>query len=118
MDSDTLGIAELARNVVETGRKHTKQASCTVSVGGFVPKAHTPFQWFGQNGVDELQRKITMLRDGVRMGGNTGGPRRGGKGGAKSGGGPVQLKWHDPEATFAEGLCSRGDRRIGRVIER
>ena len=26
-----------------------------MSVGGFVPKPHTPFQWFGQNGVDELQ---------------------------------------------------------------
>ena len=23
--------------------------ACTVSVGGFVPKPHTPFQWFGQN---------------------------------------------------------------------
>ena len=29
-----------------------------MSVGGFVPKPHTPFQWFGQNSVDELQRKI------------------------------------------------------------
>ena len=51
MDEDTLGIAELARQVVKVGRKHTKQASCTVSVGGFVPKPHTPFQWFGQNGI-------------------------------------------------------------------
>jgi hypothetical protein len=100
MDADTLGIAELARNVIDVGRKHTKQASVTVSVGGFVPKAHTPFQWFGQNGVDELQRKITLLRDALRS-------NR-----------AVQLKWHDPEASFAEGLCSRGDRRIGRVIER
>src|SRR5207253_10153993 len=63
MDDDTLGIAELAANVVGVGRKYTKQASCTVSVGGFVPKPHTPFQWFGQNGVDELTRKITMLRN-------------------------------------------------------
>ena len=51
MDEDTLGIAELAREVVKIGRKYTKKASCTASVGGFVPKAHTPFQWFGQNGV-------------------------------------------------------------------
>jgi hypothetical protein len=114
MDADTLGIAELARNVIEVGRRYTKQASVTVSVGGFVPKAHTPFQWFGQNGVDELERKIALLRDDVRSSGN-GGPRRGS---AKGNGGPVQLKWHDPEASFAEGLCSRGDRRVGRVIER
>ena len=100
MDADTLGIAELARNVTRIGRGHTKGASVTISVGGFVPKAHTPFQWFGQNGVDELRRKIQLLRDDLRK--------------ERSG----QLKWHDPEASFAEGLCSRGDRRVGRVIER
>ncbi|HEX2737889.1 MAG TPA: TIGR03960 family B12-binding radical SAM protein [Acidimicrobiia bacterium] len=99
MDADTLGIAELAKNVVAVGRKHTKQASCTASVGGFVPKAHTPFQWFGQNGVPELSRKVSMLRDALRKTG-------------------ANIKWHDPEATFAEGIVSRGDRRIGRVIER
>ena len=49
-------------NVVAIGRKYTKQASCTASVGGFVPKPHTPFQWFGQNSVDELERKIGLLR--------------------------------------------------------
>ncbi|HZR11639.1 MAG TPA: TIGR03960 family B12-binding radical SAM protein [Acidimicrobiia bacterium] len=99
MDDDTLGIAHLARNVVEIGRRHTKQASATASVGGFVPKAHTPFQWFGQNGVDELGRKIGLLRDELR-------------------GSRAQVRWHDPEATFAEGIVSRGDRRIGAVIER
>ena len=100
MDEDTLGVAELARNVVEVGRRHTKGASCTVSLGGVVPKPHTPFQWFGQNGVDELRRKVTLVRDAL---------------GRKSG---AQVRWHDPQATFVEGIASRGDRRIGRVIER
>lgn len=99
MDEDTLGIAELARNVVKIGKQYTKGASCTVSVGGFVPKAHTPFQWFGQNGIDETRRKINLLRDDLR------------KTAAK-------VRWHDPEASYAEGICSRGDRRLGRVIER
>jgi len=98
MDDDTLGIAELAANVVEIGRRYTKQASCTVSLGGFVPKPHTPFQWFGQNSVDELSRKISLLRTATK-------------------GTRAQVKWHDPRATFAEGIVSRGDRRIGRVIE-
>jgi radical SAM superfamily enzyme YgiQ (UPF0313 family) len=98
-DDDTLGIAELARTVVEIGRRHTKGATCTASVGGFVPKPHTPFQWFGQNSVEELRRKVGLLRDATRRTG-------------------VQLKWHDAAATFAEGIASRGDRRIGRVIER
>ena len=99
VDSDTLGIAELAKNVVAIGKQHTKGASCTVSVGGFVPKPHTPFQWFGQNSVEELRRKVSLLRDELRRS-------------------PAKLRWHDPEASFAEGIASRGDRRIGAVIER
>ena len=99
-DEDTLGIAELARNVAALGRKHTNRASVTASVGGFVPKPHTPFQWFGQNTVEELRRKIGLLRDATYK--------------AKG----VNLKWHDARASLAEGLASRGDRRVGNVIER
>jgi radical SAM family uncharacterized protein len=98
-DDDTLGIAELAKHVAAIGKQYNKQASATVSVGGFVPKPQTPFQWFGQNGVAELRRKIGLLRDATK-------------------GTRAQVKWHDPQATFAEGIASRGDRRIGRVIER
>jgi radical SAM family uncharacterized protein len=98
-DEDTLGIYELARNCVEIGRTYTKGVSVKASVGGFVPKPFTPFQWFGQNTVDELYRKIGLLRDATRRS----------KG--------LQLTWHDPRATLAEGLASRGDRRLGPVIE-
>ena len=99
-DIDTEGIVELAGNCVALGKQAgVKSASVTASVGGFVPKAHTPFQWFGQNTVAELSRKIGLLRDASRR-------HRG-----------VQLRWHDPKATLAEGLASRGDRRLGRVIE-
>lgn len=100
MDEDTTAIAELAANCVSIGREFTRKASATVSLGGFVPKAHTPFQWFGQNGREEMQRKISLVRDATRR-------HRG-----------VQMKWHDPAASLIEGLASRGDRRVGRVIER
>ncbi|MGI9604531.1 MAG: TIGR03960 family B12-binding radical SAM protein [Acidimicrobiales bacterium] len=98
-DEDTEAIFELARNCVRIGKKHTNGASVTVSVGGFVPKPFTPFQWFGQNTLVELRRKIGVLIDQNKV-------SRG-----------VQFKWHDPEATLVEGLMSRGDRRIGPVIE-
>jgi len=99
-DEDTLGIAQLGRNVVEIGKKyHGHNASVTLSVGGFVPKPFTPFQWFGQNTTVELQRKVNLLRDDLRK--------------AKG----VNLKWHDPKASIVEGLMSRGDRRLGPVIE-
>src|SRR5437660_8532446 len=99
MDEDTLGVAHLARNCVAIGRRYHKGASVTASVGGFVPKPHTPFQWFGQNGVAELQRKVGLLRDDLRR------DRA------------AQPKRPDPKATLAEGIASRGDRRIGAVIE-
>ena len=98
-DEDTLGIANLAANSAAIGRSHHKGAQVTASVGGFVPKPQTPFQWFGQDTVASMQRKIGLLRDSVK----------GRKG--------VQLRWHDPKATLVEGLASRGDRRVGAVIE-
>ncbi|MEZ5144358.1 MAG: TIGR03960 family B12-binding radical SAM protein [Acidimicrobiales bacterium] len=98
-DVDTLGIAELGRRCVEIGKKHHRSASVTLSVGGFVPKPFTPFQWFGQNTVPELRRKIGLLRDDLRR--------------HKA----VQLKWHDPKASLVEGIMSRGDRRLGPGIE-
>jgi radical SAM family uncharacterized protein len=98
-DEDTLGIATLARNCVAIGKEFHKSPSVTVSLGGFVPKPFTPFQWFGQNTRQELSRKIYLLRDELRRDHG------------------IKLKWHDPKATMAEGLVSRGDRRLGAVIE-
>ncbi|MGH9122500.1 MAG: TIGR03960 family B12-binding radical SAM protein, partial [Acidimicrobiales bacterium] len=97
---DTLGIAELARQCVALGRRHSKGVTVTASLGGFVPKAQTPFQWFGQDSLDDLRGKVNLLREATRR-------DRG-----------VNLRWHDPAATLAEGLASRGDRRMGAVIER
>ena len=46
-DEDVLQIARLAHEVIKAGRAATgsKDIRCTVSIGGFVPKPHTPFQW-------------------------------------------------------------------------
>ena len=102
-DEDTLAILELARRCIEVGRKYHSSPTVTVSLGGFVPKPFTPFQWFGQNTEVELRRKIGLLRDEIRNGGRT-----------YNG---VKLKWHDARASVVEGLFSRGDRRLGPVIE-
>jgi radical SAM family uncharacterized protein len=99
-DEDVIGIAELGRHCVEIGRRHSKSVTVVASVGGFVPKPHTPFQWFGQNTVAELQRKVNLLREEART-------TRG-----------LTVRWHEPAASAAEGLASRGDRRMGAVIER
>jgi len=100
LDEDVVAIADLGARCVEIGRRHQKSVTVVASVGGFVPKPHTPFQWFRQDTVDELQRKVQLLRDAARS-------TRG-----------LTVRWHDPEATAAEGIASRGDRRVGAVIER
>ena len=99
-DEDVVAIAELAARCVALGRRHHPSASVTASVGGFVPKPHTPFQWHAMDSVAELRRKVGILRDAARR-------VRG-----------LEVRWHDPAASVAEGVVSRGDRRVGRVIER
>jgi len=98
-DEDTLGIVALAKQCVAIGKRYHGSVTVTASVGGFVPKVQTPFQWFGQNTIEELTRKVHLLRDAAR-------PVRG-----------LTIRWHDPKATAAEGIVSRGDRRTGAVIE-
>jgi radical SAM family uncharacterized protein len=98
-DEDTLGIVTLAKQCVEIGKRYHKGVTVTASVGGFVPKVQTPFQWFGQNTIEELTRKIHLLKDAAR--------------GVRG----LTIRWHDPKATAAEGIVSRGDRRMGAVIE-
>jgi radical SAM family uncharacterized protein len=99
-DEDVVAIAELAAACVARGRRHHPGASVTASVGGFVPKANTPFQWHTMDSPAELRRKVGLLRDVARR-------TRG-----------LEIRWHDPAATAAEGVVSRGDRRIGAVLER
>ena len=89
----------LAKQCVAIGKRYHNAVTVTASVGGFVPKVQTPFQWFGQNTIEELTRKVHLLRDAAR-------PVRG-----------LTIRWHDPKATAAEGIVSRGDRRMGAVIE-
>ena len=105
-DEDVLAIADLARRVIETGRKAsgTRDIRCTVSIGGFVPKAHTPFQWAGQASAETIDHRLQLLRDTIRQDRNYG----------KA----IGMRYHDGKPGVIEGLLSRGDRRVGRVIER
>jgi hypothetical protein len=104
-DEDVLQIAELAKKVIETGRQVSgrRDIRCTVSIGGFVPKPHTPFQWCGQLGAEETDARLAKLREAIRS------DRRYGS--------SIGFRYHDGKPGIVEGLLSRGDRRVGRVIE-
>ena len=104
-DEDVLQIAEVARRVIETGRKVSgrRDIRCTVSIGGFIPKAHTPFQWAAQLGPEETDARLLKLREAIRADRNYGSS--------------IGFRYHDGQPGVVEGLLSRGDRRVGRVIE-
>src|SRR5215207_8097394 len=59
-DDDVMQIGELAKRVIQTGREVSgrNDIRCTVSIGGFVPKPHTPFQWAAQLGAEETDARL------------------------------------------------------------
>lgn len=104
-DEDVLQIAELAKRVIATGREVSgrNDVRCTVSIGGFVPKPHTPFQWAAQLDPETTDERLRQLRDAVRA--------------DKRYGRAIGFRYHDGKPGAVEGLLSRGDRRVGKVIE-
>ncbi|WP_200956311.1 TIGR03960 family B12-binding radical SAM protein [Nocardioides sp. Soil777] len=104
-DEDVLQVAELAKKVIAKGREVTghNDIRCTVSIGGFVPKPHTPFQWAAQLDHETTDSRLKKLRDTVRE--------------DKRFGRAIGFRYHDGKPGIVEGLLSRGDRRVGRVIE-
>lgn len=96
---DVEGIARFVQRVREIGRKHGPACSVTASVGAFVPKSHTPFQWDRFEDLDSLREKMRDLRERIH-------------------GRWSRLKWHEVRSSHLEAVLSMGDRRLGRVIER
>ncbi|WP_194908331.1 TIGR03960 family B12-binding radical SAM protein [Catenulispora rubra] len=103
-DEDVLQIADLARKVIKAGREAsgTRDIRCTVSIGGFVPKPHTPFQWAAQLDAEGTDARLVKLRDAIRA--------------DKNYGKAIGFRYHDGKPGVIEGLLSRGDRRVGKVI--
>jgi radical SAM family uncharacterized protein len=97
---DVRGIVRLAHKVLEVGREyHGRRARVHVGVSTFVPKAHTPFQWVGQDTRESIIEKQRILREGLRH------PN-------------IRFHWNDPNESVLEAILSRGDRRVGRAIRR
>lgn len=103
-DDDVLQIARLAHEVIKAGRAATgsKDIRCTVSIGGFVPKPHTPFQWAAMDRPEVIDHRLKLLKQAVNA--------------DRSLGRAIGLRYHDGEPSLIEGLLARGDRRIGAVI--
>ena len=66
-DEDVLEIADMAHDVIRAGREAagSKDIRCTVSIGGFVPKPHTPFQWAAQCAPEVVDTRLRKLREAI-----------------------------------------------------
>jgi radical SAM family uncharacterized protein len=104
-DEDVLAIGELAKRVIATGREVSgrRDIRCTVSIGGFVPKPHTPFQWASQCDHETVDARLAKLRDAIRR--------------DREYGRAIGFRYHDGKPGIIEGLLSRGDRRVAAIIE-
>jgi radical SAM family uncharacterized protein len=91
-------LVTLVKDILAQGKKHGVRPTVNVSVGSFVPKSFTPFQWFAFDGVESLNRKLAYLKKRFRT-----------VKGAK-------MTWHEPKEAEIEAMLSLGDRRMGRAI--
>jgi radical SAM superfamily enzyme YgiQ (UPF0313 family) len=99
LESDVDEIVRLSRRVSMLRKDLGKSAGkVNITVASFIPKPHTPFQWEPMADPDYLCGVRERLRDALH-------DRR------------IQVKFHDVRRSFLEGVFSRGDRRLGPVLE-
>lgn len=93
-EDDLRGAVEIAERATRIAKAHGRKGTVSVSLAGFVPKAHTPFQWEAQASRDELREKGRFTKGLVR---------------SKK----ISLSYHEPDQTFLEGVFARADARLG-----
>ncbi|MDD5593747.1 MAG: radical SAM protein, partial [Candidatus Margulisbacteria bacterium] len=98
-EEDLLAICELANKIIGIGKQHSRRARITVNLSTFIPKPHTPLQWERQITIEETLAKQKFIKQNVKN-------RN------------IEIKWHHAEASFLEGVFSRGDRKLSAVIEK
>ena len=101
-DEDIVGIADMAGRILhcwrENARNKNRGVKITISTSCFIPKPHSPFQWEPQITKEEYLRRVNLLRSSIN---------------ARN----VIYNWHDADTSVVEAVLSRGDRRLGPVLE-
>lgn len=101
---DVAAIVDLGNQVVDAffenkEKPRGKAVEVSLSAAAFVPKPFTPFQWFGQDTMEELAQKQQLLKTTKRS-------RR------------VSVSYHGAQTSFLEAVFARGDRRLCAVLEK
>jgi radical SAM family uncharacterized protein/radical SAM-linked protein len=99
-DEDIEAIRGMAMKALRMAKKNTGRfVNISITVSPFVPKPHTPFQWYGQIGLDEIKRKQKYLKDVLS---------------SKK----FKYKGHDEHMSFLEAVFARGDEKLSPLIEK
>ncbi len=69
-----------------------------INLGTFIPKPHTPYQWVRQLSLEESANRLHAIKSELK-------------------GSKIKVSYHSPFLSFLEGLISRGDDRVGLLIE-
>lgn len=96
---DLEGLVDLVKKIARSVREKGRGVEIHVALSTFIPKPHTPFEWAPQLSMEESLSRLTFVRSALQ-------------------GRHIQVKWNDTRQSFLEGVLSRGDRRLSRVIFR
>jgi radical SAM family uncharacterized protein len=95
---DVEAIARLCNSILTEGRRLIGgRAKLHISLGTFVPKSHTPFQWVACDTPEQIESKQNILKQKLR-------DRN------------IKLTWTAIEDSLQEAWLSRGDRRMAEAI--
>lgn len=96
-EDDIRAIAELLKKSIAAAEPFP-DANITVFVQFFSPGVHTPFQWEKQDSLEVLENKLAVLEKSISDL-------------------PVKLHAQDPFSASLKTVLTRGDRKLGAVIE-
>lgn len=101
-DDDVMGIKHLAYLVKDLFFNRPKEDrvgnfKVTASASCFVPKPFTPFQWYGQDSIDDFMKKIYLVKNSIKDN-------------------KVSFNYHDADLSYLEAMFARGDRRLSKVL--
>ena len=101
-DEDIIGICnvvEKIRKIYSANPQRARRLRISVSASTFIPKPFTPFQWERQITEEEVKQKIDLLRSKLY---------------SKN----TYISWNDFALSEMEAVLARGDRRVGKVLQR
>lgn len=103
LPTETMEDIEALIDMAIRTRAHMEQAGCkgrlTLSINPFIPKPFTPFQWMAMADQKEISRKLTYIKNALKK------DRR------------IEVLVESPRETYVQGVLSRGDRRLGAIID-